>query len=134
MGTVSQSGDAHASMVYYTADDAFNVYFLTLPGTRKYQAISAHPQVAFTVSTADVPATLQLEGVAMDISLDPDIAAKKSELMEVLNSNQWFYGPIAKLDPADVVVVWVRPTWVRWANYAFAEAGSGSVLQEISIS
>jgi len=133
LGTVSPAGDAHASMVYYTADDDFNVYFLTLPGTRKYQALSAHPQVAFTVSVADVPATLQLEGTAMDISLDPDIAAKKDALMEVLNSNQWFYGPVAKLNPANVAVVWIRPRWVRWANYAFANGGADNVLQEIPL-
>lgn len=133
LATVSPTGDAHASMVYYTADEEFNVYFLTLSSTRKYAGLSAHPQVAFTVANPDVPQTLQLEGIAMDITLDKDAPAKKDELVAVLNSNNWFYGPITKLDPAEVVVVWVRPTWVRWADYAFEEAGSAHVLKEIPL-
>ncbi len=133
LATVSLKGEAQASMIYYTADADFNVYFLTLANTRKYRGLVAHPQVAFTVSTADIPQTLQMEGVAMDISLDPDAAAKKGELFEILNANPWFYGPISKLDPADILVVWIRPLWVRWANYAFAEAGSGHVFKEIPL-
>lgn len=134
LATVSAKGDAHASTVYYAADDEFNVYFLTLADTRKYDALRAHPQVAFTVSVPDVPQTLQLEGVAMDISLDPDAAQKKDELFEVLNANRWFYAPITKLDPATVMIIWVRPTWVRWADYAFADAGTQHVFKEIPLS
>lgn len=121
----------HASMVYYTADDDFNIYFLTLMSTRKYKALQAHPQVAFTVSTPDVPQTLQIEGMATDISLDKEAEKKKEELFAVLNSNPWFYPPASKLDPAESVVVWIRPTWIRWADFAFAE--TGHVFKEIPV-
>ena len=134
LSSVSPSGEAHGSMVYYTADDDFNIYFLTLASTRKYANLTAHPQVAFTVSTTEVPQTLQMEGVAMDISLDAEAAKKKDELFEVLNANPWFYAPITKLDPSDTMVVWVRPLWVRWADYAFGESGSQNVFKEISLS
>lgn len=134
LATVSESGEAHASMVYYSADDNFNVYFLTLANTRKYTNITAHPQVAFVVATPEVPQTVQLEGVAMDISLDQEAGKKKEELFKVLNSNPWFYEPIAKLDPADTIVVWLRPLWLRWADYAFAESGSAHVFKEIPLS
>jgi len=133
LATVSLKGEAQANMIYYTADDDFNVYFLTLANTRKYQGLLAHPQVAFTVSTTEVPQTLQIEGVAVDISLDQDAIRKKDELTEILNENPWFYGPITKLDPADIIVVWLKPHWVRWADYAFAEAGSAHVFKEIPI-
>ena len=125
-------GDAvHASMVHYTADEEFNIYFLTQADSRKFKALSAHPQVAFTVSTPDVPQTLQLEGLAMDISLDQEAAKKKEELMRVLNLNPWFDGPITKLDPSETVVVWIKPTWVRWADYAFADAGTKNIFTQI---
>ena len=119
----------HASMVYYTCDDEFNVYFLTFVNTRKFKSLQAHPQVAFTVSTPDVPQTLQIEGMAMDISLDAEAAKKKDELLAILNSNPWFYPPSAKIEPAESAVVWIRPTWIRWADYAFAQ--TGHVFQEI---
>lgn len=134
LATTEREYQVHASMIYYTADKDFNIYFLTSADTRKFRALQAHPQVAFTVSIPDVPQTLQIEGMAMDITLDHEAAKKKEELFEVLNSNPWFYGPVAKLDSAATVVVWIRPTWVRWADYAFNEPGSGHVLQEIPIS
>ncbi len=133
LATVAASGEPHASMVYYTADDEFNIYLLTLINSRKFAALQANPKVAFTVSMPGVPQTLQIEGVAMDISLDDDVKDKMPGLMEVLNSNNWFYGPITKLDPKERVVVWIKPTWVRWADYAFQQNGSEHVLKEIPI-
>lgn len=133
LATVSGQGEAHASMVNYVADDQFNVYIITLINSRKFKAIEAHPQVAFTIASHNVPQTLQMEGMAMDISLDEEAAKKKAELMDSLNSNPWFYGPISKLDPDDTVIVWIKPTWVRWADYAFAPVGTDHVLKEIPL-
>ncbi|MDO8548340.1 MAG: pyridoxamine 5'-phosphate oxidase family protein [bacterium] len=133
LATTASEYKVHASMVYYTADDDFNIYILTQIHSRKFKALQAHPQVAFTISTPDIPQTLQIEGMAMDISLDEDAAKKKEELCSVLNDNPWFYGPITKLDPAESVVVWIRPTWIRWADYAFAESGSEHVFKEIPV-
>lgn len=133
LSTLSPEGRVHGSMIYYTADEHFNIYFLTLSNSRKFKALQANPAVAFTIATPEVPQTLQIEGVAMDISLDEEATKKKEQLLETLNSNPWFYAPITKLDMADTMVVWVRPTWVRWADYAFADAGSEHVLKEIKV-
>ncbi len=133
LATLSPDGIPHASTIYYASDEDLNIYFLTLISTRKYAALQAHPQVAFTISAPDVPQTLQIEGMAMDITLDEEAAKKKDELFQALNSNPWFYGPLTKLDPATSVVVWIRPTWIRWADYAFAQAGSSNVFKEIPV-
>ncbi|MBY0472920.1 pyridoxamine 5'-phosphate oxidase family protein [Patescibacteria group bacterium] len=133
LGTSSSEGNVHASMVYYTADADFNIYIITLMNSRKFKAIQEHPQVAFTVSVPDVPQTLQIEGVAMDISLDEGAAKKKDELFAVLDSNNWFYAPITKLDPTESVVVWIKPTWIRWADYAFEESGNKHIFKEIPL-
>ena len=133
LATVSKEWEPHASAVHYTADNEFNVYVLTLMSSRKYAALSAHPGVAFTVLTEDVPQTLQMEGVAMDISLSEDAKGKKDELFEVLNKNPFFYAPITKLDPATSAVIWIQPKWIRWADYAFAKTGNDRVFKEIII-
>ncbi len=134
LATASPEGVPHASTVYYTVQGDFTVYFLTLINSRKYAALSGNPQAAFVVSDADTPQTLQMEGVVMDITLDEEAAKKKEDLWQVLNSNPWFYGPITKLDLSEVVVMWMRPTWVRWGDYAFAESGTDHVLKEIPLS
>lgn len=133
LATAGHDNLPHASVVHYVCDDDFNIYFLTLSNSRKFAALSAHPQVAFAVGTEEVPQTLQIEGMAKDISLDTEAAHKKAELFRVLNANDFFYAPISKLDPAPSVVVWIRPTWIRWADYAFAKENSGHVFKEIPV-
>lgn len=131
LASVSAEGKPQASTVFYVTDDNFNIYILTLVNTRKYKAIDAHPEVAFTVYTPQVPQTLQLEGMATDLMNDPEAPKKKDELFAALNSNPWFYAPITKLDPAESAIIWIRPTWVRWADYAFAPQGSDQVFKQI---
>ena len=132
LATTGSDNVPHASTVHYFADDDFNIYFLTLINSRKFKALSAHPRVALVVSTEEVPQTLQLEGMASDVSLDEKVAKKKNKLFEILNSNPLFYGPITKLDPADRAIVWIRPAWIRWADYAFAPSGTDHVFTEIT--
>lgn len=133
LATIASDYQVHASTVYYTADDDFNLYFLTLINSRKYQALQEHPQVAFTISAADIPQTLQIEGMATDISLDEEESKKKDALFAILNSNPQFYAPLTKLDPAELVMVWVRPTWIRWADYAFEQVGNRHIFKEIPV-
>lgn len=133
IATAGQEHQVHASTVYYVADKDMNIYFLTSPESRKFAALRAHPQVAFVVSTPQVPQTLQIEGMAMDMTLEHGAQEKKEELLQVLEANKEFYPPLSKLNPTSVAVVWVRPTWVRWADYAFEEAGAQHVLKEFTI-
>ncbi len=133
IATSAHEYQVHASTVYYISDDDFNIYFFTLVTSRKYEALQGHPQVAFTISAEDIPQTLQIEGIAMDILLEEEVFKKKDELFEVLNSNQWFAGPVTKLDPALSAIIWIRPTWIRWADYAFEQVGDRHVFKEIPI-
>lgn len=123
----------HASAVYYASDDNFNIYFLTLKNSRKYEALSAHPQVAFVIGTEGVPQTLQIEGLAKDITLDTNAQEKIGNVAEVLMANPVFAAPITKLDPASSALIWIRPTWIRWADYAFAQEGTNNIFQEIAV-
>jgi general stress protein 26 len=133
LATAGHDNLPHASVVHYTADDKFSVYIMTLTNSRKYQALKAHPQVAFTVFTEDTPQTLQMEGMAQDISMSDTAGSKKDELFEVLNTNPFFYAPISKLDIHDTAIVWIRPKWMRWADYAFADDGNETVWKELTI-
>lgn len=133
IATAGHDNVPHASAIHYYADDDFNMYFLTLPSSRKYQALSAHPQVAFTTIRDDAPQTIQIEGMAKDISNDADMQEKKAKILEVLNENRHFSAPITKLDPETPALIWIRPTWIRWADYAFAAQGSDHVFKEIPV-
>jgi uncharacterized pyridoxamine 5'-phosphate oxidase family protein len=133
LATAGHDNVPHSSVVHYICDEKFNIYFLTLTNSRKYEALKAHPQVAFTVFTEDQPQTLQLEGMAVDISTSDEVGIKKDELFETLNKNPFFYAPISKLDTHETAVVWIKPTWIRWADYAFAEEGNEKVWKEVVV-
>jgi len=131
LATISRDYKPHASAVHYTCDDKFNVYIITLTNSRKFDALSAHPEVAFTVAVDDVPQTLQIEGAAANISSTDEAGVKKDELFEIHSKNALFYAPIWKMDMHDTAIIWIQPRWVRWSDYAFAKDGDEHVFQEI---
>ena len=132
LGTVSREGKPHASVVYYTCDDAFSVFFVTLITSRKYAAMKANPNAAFVVGTLDVPQTLQMEGVVTELHANDEMMGKKlPELLQRLSSNSTYFAPITKMDPADIVLMWLQPKWIRWADYATALSGNTNVFAEL---
>jgi nitroimidazol reductase NimA-like FMN-containing flavoprotein (pyridoxamine 5'-phosphate oxidase superfamily) len=133
LATVARDSKPHGSMVFYVCDDKFNIYLMTLRTSRKFEALSAHSEVAFTIAEESVPQTLQIEGKAMDISESEEAGSKKDELFDVMNKNPSFYPPISKMDTEETAIVWIQPTWIRWADYAFAEDGNDKVWKEITI-
>jgi nitroimidazol reductase NimA-like FMN-containing flavoprotein (pyridoxamine 5'-phosphate oxidase superfamily) len=128
-----QDGKPHASAVYYVADENFNIYFLTLLSSRKFQSLKGNPSVAFVVGAQDVPQTLQIEGTATELTHDDDKQAHIAELTQALTSNPHYYAPLTQLDQSDVVMVWIKPSWVRWGDYAAAQSGTANVLTEIPL-
>ncbi len=135
LATCGSDDKPHASTVYYICDDEFNVYFLTLISSRKYKALRENPRVAFVVSTSDVPQTLQMEGTAEEIQSDALKLKLSAELVDLLlEKSKTYFAPIVKLDSAEIVLMWVKPSWVRWGDYTILDkTGTGNVLSEISL-
>lgn len=132
LATVSNDGKPHASAVFYTVDDSFNIYFLTKIDSRKYAAMRAHPQVAFAVGRLDVPQTLQIEGVATELRSDEEKAAHVPALMKTLTENNPMYIPLAKMD-SEVVIIWIQPKWIRWGDFSAPGLGNKQVFTELPI-
>jgi nitroimidazol reductase NimA-like FMN-containing flavoprotein (pyridoxamine 5'-phosphate oxidase superfamily) len=132
IATAGHDNQPHASAVYYVADEHFNVYFLTKVNSRKYNAIQAHPQVAFTIGRLDVPQTLQIEGVASELRSDEAKQAHIPDLMDMLEKTNPYYVPIAKMD-SEVVLIWIQPKWIRWGDFAVEGIGDDQLFTEIPV-
>ncbi len=132
LATVAKDYSPHASVIYYVSDETFNIYFLTKRGSRKYNAIKAHPQVAFTVGTQDTPRTLQIEGLASELESTEDREKHIPDLMNVLSQQTSRFVPAGKLD-GELSVLWIRPTWIRWADFSKKEIGNENLLVEIPV-
>lgn len=131
LATVSREGKPHASIVYYTSDDSFSIYFLTLISSRKYAALSANPQAAFVIGNQNVPQTLQIEGPVVGLREGDEMGKRLPELLQRLTSNTSFFAPITKMTPADIVVMWLQGKWIRWADYATLESGNEHVFTQL---
>ena len=132
IATVSSEGTPHASVVYYVTDDSFNIYFVTKIDSRKYASIKANPTVAFTVGHLDVPQTLQIEGIAVELTGQEDKNEHVPALMEMLSKNNPSFLPIAKMD-SEVVVMWIEPKWVRWGDFSVEAIGNEHMFTEIPL-
>lgn len=128
-----EGGKPHASTVFYVCDDDFNIYFVTLFASRKFQAVRGNPVVAFTVSDRDVPQTVQIEGVAAELTHNDEKRAHMADLVKVLTANSRYYAPLTRLDPSEIVMLWIKPSWVRWGDFASAVSGNEHIFSEISL-
>jgi uncharacterized pyridoxamine 5'-phosphate oxidase family protein len=122
LATLSPASEPRARLVYYTCDDAFNVYFMTLKNTRKVSDVAANPHAAFVVSEMDVPRTLQIEGTVEDPLL--------VDFMHRLMSHTAYNIPISHFDASEFTFFRLTPTWVRWGDFTFGQ-GTDNVLTEI---
>jgi general stress protein 26 len=127
LSTLSPEGHPRARTIYYSCDDAFNIFFITLTDTRKVKDITAHEQVAFVVSAEDVPQTLQLEGTAED---QTEVAVLDENIAEITKhwlSNTAYRAPLTHFDPGIIRYYRITPTWVRWGDFRTGE-GTSEVL------
>ena len=132
LATCGHDNMPHASIVHYVTDDSFNLYFLTKIGSKKYESIQAHPQVAFVVGKSEIPQTLQIEGVASEITNDSDKSVHVQALMRVMSQHIPGYVPLAKMD-GSMTLMWIQPKWIRWGDFSTETIGNENVFTNISI-
>ena len=73
-----------------------------------------------------------LELFQEELKQEEDVHAHIADLVQALTSNTRYYAPITQLPRSESVIFWVRPTWVRWADYTAGKAGE-NVLTEIPL-
>ncbi|MGE5541146.1 MAG: pyridoxamine 5'-phosphate oxidase family protein [Bacillota bacterium] len=117
LATLSADGAPRARLVYYANDDRFNIYFLTLGNTRKADDLRYSKKVAFTVADETEPRTVQIEGVAEDITNMPADDAVIETLFHNLQMNAKYYAPLARFDRGDVRFFRITPSFVRFGDF-----------------
>jgi general stress protein 26 len=131
LSTLSNDNTPRARLVYYSHDDDFNIYFLTLANTRKADDLRHSKKAAFTISDEAVPRTLQIEGDAEDITNSPTEDTVIETLFHNLQMNAEYYAPLARFDRGDVRFFRLTPRFVRWGNFTEGHTTS-EVLFEIA--
>jgi hypothetical protein len=114
LATVSAEGTPLAAALFFVADDALNLFFVSSPDSRHAQAIARQPRVALSVHAEtwawrDI-AGLQLEGLAA--ALDGAERAAALALYAVK------FPFVAEMGSrlADSTCYQVTPLWLRWID------------------
>ncbi|HWH16367.1 MAG TPA: pyridoxamine 5'-phosphate oxidase family protein [Candidatus Paceibacterota bacterium] len=132
LATLSTQQEVRARLVYYAADDAFNIYFLTLNDTRKVADLRTHSRAAFVVSSTEPPRTLQIEGEVADLTDSATLDPFLSEFVHKLMAHEKYGIPLSHLDASTIRFYRLTPTWVRWGDFTEGP-GSDKVFAEISL-
>ena len=111
--SVAGSGGAQAAVVGIVVTDRFEIFFDTLSTSRKAANLRDNPAIALVIGSTDAGAerTLQYEGIA-----DVPGASELESLLELYFER--FPDGRERQRSADVTYVRVRPSWIRYSNFA----------------
>lgn len=104
ISTADSEGRPSGATIYAGSDDELNVYFMTKSETTKNKNISAQPIVALTFSGEDHQTTLQLSGVAHEISEQADGAPAFQILGSIKHASEDFRLPITKISAGNYII------------------------------
>lgn len=130
LATVSRESQPGARMVYYTCDDSFNVYFMTLKNTRKVSDLASNRRAAFVVADQEVPKTIQVEGDVSDLTDTATLDPLLSDFVKRLSAHEPYGIPLAHLDASEIRFYKLAPTWIRWDDFTFGR-GTDEVFTRI---
>ena len=111
--SVAQDLAAQAAVVGIAVSDDFEIIFDTLRSSRKAANLRANPSIAFVIGGLHDSATrtVQYEGIADSPSGD-ELVRIREIYFEVFPDGR------ERLTWPDLIHVRVKPTWIRYSNYA----------------
>lgn len=131
LSTVTPDNDPHGSVVYFTPDNTFRIYFLTKTQTRKYDNIAHNSHVMLTVFDPSALSVAQITGTAEPINENSKVNAIARSIMSAyIQIHSDGVPPIAKLNAGEYAALIIYPSLIRMATYGRPETGTYNELFE----
>lgn len=131
LSSVSPDGDPHGTVVYFSIDKSFKLCFLTKDGTRKYDNLKRNNHVMLTVFEPASQTTVQIEGVAYEITDSVDVNAVAGAVLSAcLKTSNSGMVPITNLQAGSYVAFRIKPKLIRMAVYSDPKFGDYAELFE----
>ena len=134
LSSVTRNNDPHGAVVYFGIDKKFIVSILTKSDTKKYDNLQHNSHVMLTVFETVTQTTVQLTGVAEEVS-DP---SKINEIAQMnmratMKNSHGGIPPISKLEAGSFTAFEIKPVFVRMAVYAHPDSGDyGELFESVS--
>lgn len=127
LSTVEPSGTPHGTTLYAGSDSQLHVFFMTKRETRKHQNILSNPKVALTFSGEDHQTTLQLSGIASEVTVPDEGATAFQVLGSIRHNSEDFRLPISKIEAGPYIVYRVDVNQALLTEYEHGNRVDGIV-------
>jgi len=123
LATIDESGNPHASTIYFSVDDDLHITFTTKHDTRKYQNIHRHDIVMLVVFEAESQTSVQVSGKATEVT----DAQKQQEIYHgtlhaAQQTGEDMVPPIAKIPAGNYVGFEIQPENVVLSEYGWGDS------------
>lgn len=135
LATADAASIPHAAVIYYMLDDDLSVLFTTKRETQKFKNMEENKQAALVVYDESTQTTAQVMGhvefVEDNDTREKVLANMKNASLERSTENT---PPAAKIEAGDFVIVRLKPTVIKMAEYIFSDAGNENLFETILFS
>lgn len=132
LATVDPNGDPHATVVYFSVNDDFEVSFTTKRDTQKHDNIQHHNHVQLAVYEAASQTIVQITGEANDIT-DSEEAQDvfKATIESSMRTSLAGVPPVSKLQAGYYVAYRMKPKQIRMAVFSRPRTESDELYKTI---
>ena len=127
LSTVEPSGTPHGTTLYAGSDPQLHIFFMTKRETRKHQNILSNPKIAMTFSGEDHQTTLQLSGIASEVTIQDEGAVAFQVLGSIRHGSEDFRLPISKIEAGPYIVYRVDVSEALLTEYERGDRVDGIV-------
>lgn len=132
LGTVGKDGMPRGAAVYVYADQEKQVvYFLTKNETQKYIDILANDSVSLTIVNPKENSTVQATGKAFTVHDSQALDAVTKQMVRANPHVSEWIPPVSKLEAGQYVVVGIKLTHARLAEFAGMELNREEIFTEV---
>ena len=131
IGTIDDDGTPRGAVVYICTDSHRPVvYFITKNGTHKYKNLIVRPSVSLTFVNPGEVSTLQAKGQASQVHDASTLDMITTRIARATTAAPEWLPPIAKIRAGKYVMIAVKLTEARLAQYKGRQIGEEDIFTE----
>jgi len=134
LATVDPNSDPRATVIYYAVDEDFNITFTTKRDTKKHDNIQHNNHVQLVAYEASSQTTVQITGIAEDISDTPEANEVFSNTLKAaIRTSEAGVPPISKLYAGHYVAYRIKPKQIRMAVFIRPDPGGYDIYETLDL-
>lgn len=125
-------GNPHATTIYYSVDEDFNIYLSTKRDTKNHDNLQRNNHTMLVIYEAYSQSTVQVTGVAEEITDNPEAhEVFRGTFKAAMKTSESVVPPITKLFADNYVAYRIKPAQIRMAAFVRPDPGGYDMFETI---